>query len=205
MSEILYLYPLWVRLWHWINALMFLVLIVTGISMQYSSPDLPMIRFDRAVYFHNLSGVILTISFVFFVVLNRITSNSRYYKYKKKGFLKRLKRQFAYYTVGIFRQQEPPYPVSRKRKFNPMQKLSYLLVMYVLMPVMIVTGLALMYPEIIIENVYGISGIHLTDLLHIISGFVLSLFMVVHIYFCTIGKTPVSNFRSMITGWHEAH
>ncbi len=205
MSESLYLYPFWVRLWHWVNALMFLVLIVTGISMQYSSPDLPMIRFDRAVYFHNLSGIILTISFAFFVVFNRISSNSRYYKYKKKGFLKRLKRQFRYYTVGIFQHEEPPYPVSTKRKFNPMQKLSYLLVMYFLMPVMILTGLALMFPEIIIENVFGISGIHLTDLFHIISGFVLSLFMVVHVYFCTIGKTPVSNFRGMITGWHEAH
>jgi thiosulfate reductase cytochrome b subunit len=105
----------------------------------------------------------------------------------------------------LFKGEGAPYPVSKKRKFNPMQKLSYLLVMYVLMPVMIVTGLALMYPEIIIEDVFGISGIHLTDLFHIISGFVLSVFMVVHVYFCTIGKTPVSNFRSMVTGWHEAH
>jgi thiosulfate reductase cytochrome b subunit len=92
MSERLYLYPLWIRVWHWINALMFLVLIVTGLSMQYSSPDLPMIRFDRAVYFHNLSGVILTFSFVFFVIINRLTGNYSYYRYKKKGFAKRLMR-----------------------------------------------------------------------------------------------------------------
>ena len=205
MSERLYLYPLWVRIWHWTNALMFLVLIITGVSMQYSSPDLPMIRFDRAVYFHNLAGVILTFSFVFFVILNRLTGNYQYYRCKRKGCIKRLKRQFDYYTGGLFKHEDVPYPVSRKRKFNPMQKMSYLLAMYILMPVMIVTGLGLMYPEIIIEDVFGISGIHLTDLFHIVSGFVLSVFMVIHIYFCTIGKTTVSNFRSMITGWHEAH
>jgi thiosulfate reductase cytochrome b subunit len=29
--------------------------------------------------------------------------------------------------------------------------------------------------------------------------------MFVHNYFCTIGKTATSNFRSMINGYHEAH
>ena len=85
MSERLYLYPLWVRLWHWINALMFLVLIITGISMQYSDPGYPLIRFDIAVFYHNLSGVILTISFILFVIMNRISGNYKYYRVKKKG------------------------------------------------------------------------------------------------------------------------
>lgn len=205
MSEFLYLYPLWIRLWHWLNALMFLVLIITGISMQYAGPDLIFIRFDIAVTYHNIAGFILTFSFVLFVILNSITGNYAYYRVKKKGWIKRLNKQFAYYTGGLFRHEEPPYPVTKKRKFNPMQKMSYLVVMYLLMPVMIISGLGLMYPEIIIENVFGISGIHLTDLFHIVSGFILSVFMVIHIYFCTIGKTTLSNFRGMITGWHEAH
>ncbi len=205
MNERLYLYPLWIRIWHWINALMFLVLIVTGLSMQYASPDRMMIRFDIAVSYHNISGVILTFSFIYFMIFNRVSGNYGYYKVKKKGIFKRLMKQFRYYTFGLFKGEHPPYPVSRKRKFNPMQKMSYLLVMYVLMPIMIVTGLGLLYPEIIIEDVFGFSGIHLTALLHIISGFVLSVFLVIHVYFCTIGKTPVSNFKSMMTGWHEAH
>jgi thiosulfate reductase cytochrome b subunit len=49
------------------------------------------------------------------------------------------------------------------------------------------------------------SGLHLIDLFHIIVGFLVSLFMVVHIYFCTIGSTPLSNFKSMINGYHEGH
>jgi thiosulfate reductase cytochrome b subunit len=28
---------------------------------------------------------------------------------------------------------------------------------------------------------------------------------VIHIYFCTIGKKPVSNFRSILNGYHEPH
>ncbi len=202
MSERLYLYPLWIRIWHWTNALMFLVLIVTGLSMQYSSPDFPMIRFDWAVSLHNISGVIVIISYLFFVVFNRFSFNRKYYRFKRKGFYKRLKKQFLFYTFGIFKDEPAPYPVSKKRKFNPLQKFSYLMVMYVGMPGLIITGIALLYPEINIKNVGGFSGIHLTDLLHIIIGFILSVFMVVHIYFCTIGSSPLSNFKSMFTGWH---
>ena len=70
---------------------------------------------------------------------------------------------------------------------------------------MAVSGLGLMYPDVIPIQIVGISGLHLTDLFHIISGFIISLFMFVHIYFCTIGKTPKSNFKSMLDGYHEAH
>ena len=205
MSERLYLYPLWIRIWHWTNALMFLVLIITGLSMQYSNPNYPMIRFDLAVSFHNISGVIITISYLFFIVVNRFSTNRKYYRFKRKGFFNRLIKQFLYYTVGIFKNESPPFPVSKKRTFNPMQKFSYLMVMYIGMPGLIITGLALLYPEIIIPNVGGFSGLHLTDLVHIITGFTLSVFMMVHVYFCTIGATPISNFKSMFTGWHSKH
>ena len=134
MSEQLYLYPLWIRIWHWTNALMFLVLIITGLSMQYSSPDFPLIRFDLAVSFHNISGVIISINYLFFIVVNRFSFNRKYYRFKRKGFINRLMKQFLYYTVGIFKNEPPPFPVSKKRKFNPMQKFSYLMVMYIGMP-----------------------------------------------------------------------
>jgi thiosulfate reductase cytochrome b subunit len=182
---------------------MFLVLIVTGLSMQYSSPEYPFIRFDRAVSWHNIGGLVVSIIYVLFIVFNRFSFNREYYRLIRKGFIKRIMTQFRYYTGGIFKGETCPYPVSKDRKFNPLQKFSYLMVIYILMPVLIITGFALLFPEIIISNVYGFSGIHLTSLLHIITGFMLSVFMVVHIYFSTIGTTPLSNFKGMITGYHE--
>ncbi|MCF8379583.1 MAG: cytochrome b/b6 domain-containing protein [Bacteroidales bacterium] len=202
MSEKIYLYPVWIRIWHWINALLFLLLIVTGLSMQYSSPNYTMIRFDIAVSFHNVTGFILIFNYIFFIIANWKSRNFRYYKCHVLGCSTRLQKQFRYYLYGIFKNEKAPFPISEDRKFNPLQKLSYLIAMYLLMPVMIITGLALIVPEVNIHNVFGISGIHLTDLLHITSGFVLSVFMIVHIYFCTIGKTATSNFKSMIDGWH---
>ena len=102
----------------------------------------------------------------------------------------------------MFKNEDAPYPISEKRKFNPIQKYTYVGVMYLLVPVSIVTGLALLFPELIIEEVYNASGIFLTALLHAIVGFFISIFLIIHLYFATIGKKPTSNFISIITGWH---
>jgi thiosulfate reductase cytochrome b subunit len=74
--------------------------------------------------------------------------------------------------------------------------------MYLSMPFIIGTGIALLYPDILPDNIMGFSGIHFMDLIHILVGFILSIFIIVHVYFCTIGKTPLANFKSMINGWH---
>jgi thiosulfate reductase cytochrome b subunit len=35
-------------------------------------------------------------------------------------------------------------------------------------------------------------------------GFLLSVFMVIHIYTCTLGTKPWSLFKGIITGYHES-
>lgn len=202
MKDPIYLYPIWVRLWHLANLLLFLALICTGLCLQYVSNEFTIIPFDISVSIHSISGILLSIGFVFYLLGNRFTSNGSYYQFKLKGLIKRVFKQFRYYSFGIFKKEKQPYPISKKRKFNPLQKLSYVAVMYLLMPILIFSGFALFFPDMLPTRILGFSGIHFFDLIHITIGFVLSIFMIVHIYFCTIGKTPLSNFKSMIDGWH---
>jgi len=202
MESKLYLYPIWLRLWHWTNGLFFLILLFSGISLHYSSADYSILRFDIAVSLHNISGIALAIAYIVFVLGNLFTPNGKYYKTPIKGFLLELFYQIKYYTWGIFHKTQCPFPVNIDRKFNPLQKFSYVGAMYFLMPILIASGLGLIFPEILIPKIFGISGLHLTGLVHIIAGFSLSIFMLIHVYFCTIGKTPLSNFKSMINGWH---
>jgi thiosulfate reductase cytochrome b subunit len=204
MKEGLYLYPLWVRLWHFINALLFLALICSGLCLQYSTAKFTFIPFRYAVSIHNISGILITAVFVLFLFANRFTSNGNYYRIRLPGLTKMIMKQTRYYVYGIFKKEEPPYPVTQENKFNPLQKISYALVMYLLMPVLILTGILLFFPDILPSKILGVSGLHLIDLLHIITGFILSIFMMIHIYFCTIGKTPAANFKSIINGWHSA-
>jgi len=201
----LYLYPVWVRLWHWLNAILILILIITGISMQYSDPQYPIIRFDYAVNTHNISGIILTLSYILFIIGNLVTPNGRQYLFRLKGYFKNVSRQFIYYSYGMFRGQKPPFPVTEDNKFNPLQRFSYVVIMYICVPVVVITGWMLLYPEYLLFDIFGNRSIHYTDLFHVILGFVISLFLVVHVYFCTIGSNPISNFKSMFNGYHAPH
>lgn len=202
MTKPMYLYPIWVRLWHITNAIMFLLLIATGLSLQYSSVDYTVIPFNYAVSIHNVTGIVLCIAYTFFLFANRFTSNGHYYQFHLKGMMARVLKQLRYYSYGIFMKEKTPFPVAVGRKFNPLQKISYVFVMYLIMPVVLISGVALFFPDLLPDKIIGIGGLLLIDLIHIIAGFTLTIFMVVHIYFCTIGKTPLANFKSMITGWH---
>lgn len=204
VNERLYLYPVWIRVWHMINALLCLILIITGLSIQFSNPSV-VVKFKAAVSVHNIAGTILAISYIVFFLGNLFTKNGVFYLMEVKGFFSRLMVQFHYYTIGLFKNEHPPFPVTAESKFNPLQQFSYVLLMYVFVPVVILTGFALLYPEITVNSIMGASGLDLTDLLHITAGFLITIFMCIHIYFCTIGKTPTSNFKSMIDGYHETH
>lgn len=203
-NQPLYLYPIWIRIWHMTNAILCLILIVTGLSIQFSNPG-TIVKFKAAVSVHNIAGILLTVSYVMFFIGNLFTQNGVHYLIIVKGFLARLMSQMRYYTVGIFRNEQPPFPVTMESKFNPLQQFSYVLVMYLFAPIVILTGLGLLYPNFVVLDIFGVSGLNLTDLLHITAGFLISVFMCIHIYFCTIGKSPVSNFKSMINGYHESH
>jgi thiosulfate reductase cytochrome b subunit len=203
-TERLYLYPVWTRIWHMTNALLCLVLIITGLSIQFSNPG-TVVKFNAAVSVHNIAGIFLTISYGVFFLGNLFTPNGAYYVIPVKGFLGRLMKQFRYYTIGIFKKENAPFPVNEESKFNPLQQVTYVVLMYVFVPFVIISGWGLLYPEMTVYSVFGISGLDLTDLLHITAGFAISIVMCVHIYFCTIGKNPVSNFKSMINGYHESH
>jgi thiosulfate reductase cytochrome b subunit len=186
------------------NALLCLILIITGLSIQFSS-QATLVKFKAAVSVHNIAGIILTISYVAFFLGNLFTVNGAHYVMPVRDFMVRLMKQFRYYTLGIFKNENPPFPVTEENKFNPLQQVTYVLLMYVIVPFVIISGWGLLYPEVTVYSVFGLSGLDLTDLLHITAGFAISLIMFVHIYFCTIGKSPVSNFKSMINGYHETH
>ena len=197
----LYLYPIWIRLWHILNALLCLTLIITGLSIQFSNPSLA-VRFKMAVAIHNVAGVTLSLNYLIFFLGNLFTSNGIFYVIEVKGFFKRLKRQFHFYTIGVFHGETAPFPVTGDSKFNPLQQMSYVAIMYVILPLLIFSGIGLLYPEITVKSLIGISGLDYTDLLHLACGFFVTLFMFVHIYFCTFGKTFWSNFKSIIDGYH---
>ncbi|PTN07740.1 cytochrome b/b6 domain-containing protein [Mangrovibacterium marinum] len=199
----LYYYPLWLRIWHGINALGILLLILTGISMNAGVYSSKFLAFNMAVDLHNVAGIVVTINYLVYFIGNLVTPNGKFYIVKPRAFFKRPVKQAYYYAWGMFRGMKPPYPLSEKRKFNPLQKYTYIVVMYLVMPCLIISGFGLLFPEIIIEKVYNVSGIFLTAVFHSALGFFISIFLIIHLYIASIGKNPLDNFKSILTGWHH--
>lgn len=197
----IYFYPVWLRIWHGLNAIGIIALIITGISMQ--SIDSSIMNFKTAVTVHNLAGTLVTLSYLLYLIGNIFTNNSKFYIVKPKGFLKRPMKQAYYYVWGMFHGMKAPYPLSEKRKFNPLQKYFYIIVMYIAVPFVIISGIGLLFPEIIIEEVYQYSGIFVTAVFHSAMGFFISIFLIIHLYVASIGKSPLDNFKSIISGWHH--
>ena len=201
-TEKIYFYPVWLRIWHGLNAMGIIVLIITGLSMQ-SSDQTMAIGFNLSINLHNMAGVMVTLSYLCFFIGNIISNNGEFYRINLKGFLNRLIKQATYYSWGMFRGKDYPFPLSAKKKFNPLQQFIYVSIMYLVIPFVIISGIALLFPELIIENVFGLSGIFLTAIVHSAMGFFISIFLIIHLYVASIGKSPLENFKSMITGWHH--
>lgn len=203
--EKIYLYPGWLRLWHVVNALLFILLILSGISLHFAADNELLVSFEIAVLTHNISGIVLTLNYLFFFVMNLISGNYKYYIPKFKNLPKKILIQAKYYLVGIFDQEPHPFSVSKESKFNPMQQLGYVSVMFLLVPIIIISGWALLFPEKAPENFFGFGGVWPMAITHTLVGFALIIFMVVHIYLGTTGHTAGELFRTILNGWHLVH
>ena len=173
--------------------------------MHYATPGGVWLSFELSVTLHNIAGITLSILYAFFIVMSVVSGNIRQYFPQLRGMKDRMVSQMRYYLFGIFVGAPHPTHATLEQKFNPLQQITYLQIMYGLVPIIIGTGWALLFPEAAPEKFLGRGGIWPVALLHTLAGFFGTLFMIGHIYLATTGSTPVANFRGMISGWHEDH
>lgn len=203
MSERLYLLPLWIRVWHWTNALLIIVLAVTGASLHFADPKLPLVEFSLAARIHDIAELALVAAYTFFVVANIVSGNWWQYVPKPPGVLARCWRQTRWYLWGIFFGEPHPYPVTREVNFNALQAVIYWLVMYALLPVLLISGLVFMFPQLAPDRLFGFDGLLPVAILHYVAGATIVMFLISHVYLGTTGNTVGAMFKTMVTGWHE--
>ncbi|MFO1283609.1 MAG: cytochrome b/b6 domain-containing protein [Burkholderiales bacterium] len=203
MNERIYLLPLWIRIWHWTNALLIVVLAATGVSLHFADPRLPLVEFSLAARVHDVAGLGLCAAYAFFVIANIASGNWWQYVPKPPGVLARCWTQTRWYCYGIFRGEPHPFPVTREVNFNALQAVIYWAVMYVLMPVLLASGLVFMFPQVAPDRLFGFDGLLPIAVLHYVAGTVAVLFLIAHVYLGTTGTTATAMFKTMITGWHE--
>ncbi|MFA6570059.1 MAG: cytochrome b/b6 domain-containing protein [Bacteroidota bacterium] len=195
------LYPLWIRFWHWLNALLFLGLIVTGIILHYIEANPQHSLFQFSIFTHNASGILLSFIYIFYLIKSIISGNIRSYIPIFRGLPRRIFTQIRYYLIGMLNKEPKPFHSTEKEKFNPLQQIFYFVVMFIFMPIVIITGWSLLLPELSPDELMGFGGIYPIAVFHILGSIILTIFFVMHVYLGTTGKTVFDLLKSMIRGW----
>lgn len=202
----IYLHPLPVRVWHWINAIGFIILILTGVQIRFVD-QVGLMSFETAVQIHSWLGFILLANYFIWFVYYIFTG--KFFKiyippfWKPVEFIKSCIRQAKYYAYGIMIGDENPHHPVPENKFNPLQQISYLFIMAVLIPVQIITGLMLWDPQLFGSVVSLIGGIQIATLIHTALWIFFSAFIIVHFYLATLGVTPMTHIKAMFTGYED--
>jgi len=195
-QEIIYLYSRYERLWHWLQALLIALLLVTGFEIH---GEFSLLGFQTAVEIHNFAGLAWLIAFTFFVFWIFTTGEWRQYVPTSRKMLEVMR----YYAVGIFRGEPHPVPKRREAKHNPLQRLTYLALAAALLPVQMVTGF--LYWGYNSWSAWQLGWLSLGTLafLHMAGAFAILSFLVVHLYMITTGHRVLTHTKAMITGWED--
>jgi formate dehydrogenase gamma subunit len=203
----IYLHPLPIRIWHWVNALGFIILILTGAQIRFGNV-IHLFSFETAVDIHSWTGFILIANYCIWLFYYLVTGNIKIYippLHHPIEFAKKAVTQAKFYGLGIMVGDENPHHSTPDNKFNPMQQVSYLMIMVALIPVQIITGLFLWDPNLFGPIVNLIGGIQIADMIHVLLFIFFSAFIIVHFYLATLGHTTFAHIIAMFSGYEEEH
>ncbi len=197
-----YVYSRYERIWHWLMALSILLLLWTGIEIHWVG-GASVFGFTQSVWIHNALAAVLIVN-AFLSLFYHVASNEiRQLIPPRETFLGEAIAQAKFYLNGIFVGAPHPVPKSRERKLNPLQQVTYLMLLNVLIPLQVVTGVLIWgaprWPAL--SNAVG--GLTIVTPVHSLGAWLLATFVVAHVYLTTTGHTPLSNIRAMVVGEDE--
>ena len=202
----LYINPLPVRIWHWLHAMGFVTLILTGIQIRYSEM-INVLSFETAVRTHNwVAFAVIANYFVwlgFYLFTDKITNYHP--ELNPKKFFEKAMAQMQFYSYGIFRGERSPHKVVPYDKFNPMQSITYQIVMLLILPIQALTGIMMWDIKRFEGWINFVGGIQVVDTVHVVIFIFFVSFVMVHAYMGALGATPATHFREMFHGYEEEH
>ncbi len=194
------LYSTHERVWHWLQAAAIILLLLTGFQLHY--PDrFPIVgNMARAVHWHSWLGFALLANAFLGFFYHFTADKYHHYIPRMDDFTTGAFKQFRFYFYGIFKGEPHPYEADPRHKLNPLQKLTYLMLLNVLFPFQIATGLLLWGSNRWPLFFSKMGGLSVIAPAHTLGAYFFLAFLIVHLYLTTTGKTPLSLIKAMITG-----
>ncbi|MFT6985973.1 MAG: thiosulfate reductase cytochrome b subunit [Psychromonas sp.] len=191
-SKIVVIFKRFERFWHWAQALMILLLLLTGLEMHGL---FKLFGFGSAVETHNLIGFVWTGLVV--LIYTWILTTGEWQQYFPT--LKGVEGTLRFYLYGVFKGEKHPHHMTPEDKFNPLQRLGYIAILFGLLPLQVISGFAFYYfPDLRAAGVIG--HVDLIAILHTFNAYALLSFVVIHLYMTTFGEKLSSHIKAMITG-----
>lgn len=196
MTQRVYLFKVFERLWHWSQAALIIFMLLTGFEIHGTYT---VFGFEKAVDYHVVAAWTLVGVWAFAIFWHLTTGEWRQYI----PTFERIVAISNYYASGIFKGEPHPFKPTTQQKHNPLQRLTYLAILTLLSPLIWVTGwLYLFYAD---WAKWGISSLQLEWVAvgHTIGAFLMLAFLISHVYLITTGHKITSQVKAMITGWEE--
>jgi len=180
------------RFWHWAQALLIILLLITGFVIHGSWS---IMEYGSAVTLHEQLAWLLMGLTAFAIFWHFTTGEWKQYT----PTLEKAADVICYYTKDIFTGCEHPVEKRTDRKLNPLQRITYFGLKVFLFPFQIITGLVYLY----YNSLDGKVTLETIAWLHMAGAFAFLAFLILHVYLATTGETVSSHFKAMITGWEE--
>lgn len=197
LNRRIYLYSRYERFWHWSQALLVILMMITGFEVHGSYK---LLGFGNAVNLHTVSAWLLLTLWAFTIFWQFTTDEWRQYI----PSLKKVDAMVRYYAFGIFLNAPNPFHKTAAKKHNPLQRLAYLALLSMVSPVIWASGLFyLFYSSWKSLGVDAWLSLEAVAFVHTAGAFMMLVFFIAHVYLTTTGHTPTAHIKTMITGWEE--
>ena len=186
----LYVHPLPVRVWHWVNAVGFVALILTGLQIRYRVLDTLPLR--EVIDVHNKIGFALIANYGIWLVYYLFSDRICVYhpELSPRTQYRAMLSQLVYYGYGLFKGRPNPHHVGIYRKFNALQSLTYQIVMILLVPLVLFSGVVLWDLQRFAGTVNLLGGPRVVSSLHVLLCVVFVVFLFCLLYTSTSRSRP---------------
>lgn len=200
--EKVYMYGVYERLWHWLQTFVIVLLLFTGLVIH--KPDtFSLFSFQGVVLVHNILAAILAINAALSLFYHLVSGEIQQYIPRPRGFFDQTFSQAKFYLQGIFKGEPHPFEKTSSKKLNPLQQITYVAILNVLLPLQGITGIMIWGAQRWPELADNLGGLPFLGPFHTLIAWLFAAFIVMHVYLTTTGHTPLASIQAMIMGWDE--
>ena len=193
------LYTFHERAWHWVQAFTIVMLLLSGAEI-HAPETVTVFGFRLAVFVHNAFAVLLLLNAAMGLFYFLTSGLIRQFGPRPRDFVSMSLAQIRFYSSGIFRGEPHPMQHDAEHKLNPLQQVTYLAILNVLLPLQIGTGVLMWTASKWPAVVEPIGGLVWLVPVHALGAWLFLAFTVMHVYLTTTGETVTSNLKAMVTG-----